>query len=133
MLLRNLDTSNGLCNDTRMICRGFSKNFLHAKISSCHSATKYVFLLKIQLSPPENEGYQFKFIRPQFLVRFCFEMTINKAQGQTIQILVCIFPNMFPRMVNCTLCSQEEYLCPQHCPNRATQTKKANIIKKHRI
>ncbi|XP_027770897.1 ATP-dependent DNA helicase PIF1-like [Solanum pennellii] len=84
MLLRNLDPSSGLCNGTRMICRGFSQNVLHAEISSGHSATKHVFLPRIQLSPPENEGYPFKFIRKQFPIRLCFAMTINKAQGQTI-------------------------------------------------
>jgi len=43
-----------------------------------------VFIPRIQLSPPENEGYPFKFIRKQFPIRLCFAMTINKAQGQTI-------------------------------------------------
>ncbi|KAL8523555.1 hypothetical protein ACS0TY_013502 [Phlomoides rotata] len=31
------------------------------------------------------QGQSFKFIRKQFPVRICFAMTINKAQGQTIQ------------------------------------------------
>ncbi|XP_015060268.1 ATP-dependent DNA helicase PIF1-like [Solanum pennellii] len=84
MLLRNLDPSSGLCNGTRMICRGFSQNVLHTEISSGHSATKYVFLPRIQLSQPQNEGYPFKFIGKQLSVRLCFAMTINKAQGQTI-------------------------------------------------
>ncbi|XP_049342917.1 uncharacterized protein LOC125807240 [Solanum verrucosum] len=66
MLLRNLDPSSGLCNGTRMICRGFSQNVMQAEISSGHFATNYVFLPRIQLSPPENEGYAFKFIRKQF-------------------------------------------------------------------
>ena len=29
ILLRNLDTSNGLCNKTRMVCRKFEKNVIH--------------------------------------------------------------------------------------------------------
>ena len=133
MLLRNLDPSSGLCNGTRMICRGFSQNVLHAEISTGHSATKHVFLPRIQLSPPENEGYPFKFIRKQFPIRLCFAMTINKAQGQTIHnvglylpqhvfshgqlkqftTLVCICHNMFSHMVNCTCRYQEGNLCPQ--------------------
>lgn len=84
MLLRNLDASNGLCNGTRMICRGFDNNIIHAEIMMGQNAFKHVFIPRIQLSPPENEGYPFKFIRKQFSVRLCFSMTINKAQGQTI-------------------------------------------------
>ncbi|XP_049406379.1 uncharacterized protein LOC125870057 [Solanum stenotomum] len=84
MLLRNLDPSNGLCNGTRLICRGFDKNIIHAEITTGQYATKQVFIPRIQLSPPENEGYPFKFIRKQFPIRLCFAMTINKAQGQTI-------------------------------------------------
>ncbi|XP_075091751.1 uncharacterized protein LOC142171927 [Nicotiana tabacum] len=84
MLLRNLDPSNGLCNGTRMICRGFDNNVIHAEITTGQSAKKHVFIPRIQLSPPENEGYPFKFMRKQFHVRLCFAMTINKVQGQTI-------------------------------------------------
>ncbi|KAG5596918.1 hypothetical protein H5410_038150 [Solanum commersonii] len=84
MMLRNLDPSNGLCNGTRLICRGFDNNVIHAEITTGEFATKQVFIPRIQLSPPENEGYPFKFIRKQFPIRLCFAMTINKAQGQTI-------------------------------------------------
>ncbi|KAL8524955.1 hypothetical protein ACS0TY_014542 [Phlomoides rotata] len=37
------------------------------------------------MSPANDEGYPFKFIRKQFPVRIYFAMTINKAEGQTIQ------------------------------------------------
>ncbi|XP_047264695.1 uncharacterized protein LOC124896875 [Capsicum annuum] len=56
MLLRNLDASNGLCNDTRIICRGFDKNVIHAEIMIGENAFKHVFIPRIQLSPPENEA-----------------------------------------------------------------------------
>ncbi|XP_009782853.2 uncharacterized protein [Nicotiana sylvestris] len=84
MLLRNLDPSNSLCNSTRMVCRGFDNNAIHAEIMMGQCTSKHVFIPRIQLSPPENEGYPFKFVRKQFPVRLCFAMTINKAQGQTI-------------------------------------------------
>ncbi|XP_047250033.1 uncharacterized protein LOC107876684 [Capsicum annuum] len=64
--------------------RGFDKNVIHAEIMIGQNAFKHVLIPRIQLSPPENEGYPFKFIRKQFPVRLCFSMTINKAQGQTI-------------------------------------------------
>ncbi|KAM3303944.1 hypothetical protein P3S67_014976 [Capsicum chacoense] len=56
MLLRNLDASNGLCNGTRMICRGFDKNVIHAEIMIGQNASKHVFIPRIQLSPPEIEA-----------------------------------------------------------------------------
>ncbi|XP_047256668.1 ATP-dependent DNA helicase PIF1-like [Capsicum annuum] len=92
MLLRNLDAFNGLCNGTRMICRGFDKNVIHAEIMIGKNAFKHVFIPRIQLSPPENEGYPFKFIRKQFSVRLCCSMTINKSQGQTIPTVGSYLP-----------------------------------------
>ena len=67
----------------------------------------------IQLSPPENEGYQFQFIRKQFPIRLYFAMTINKDQAQAIHNVGLYFPNMFSHMVNCTWRYREEYLCLQ--------------------
>ncbi|KAK9273825.1 hypothetical protein L1049_018636 [Liquidambar formosana] len=84
MLLRNLDPSNGLCNGTRMVCKSFGNNVIHAEITTGQHAGKQVLLPRIPLSPAENEGYPFQFRRKQFPIRLCFSMTINKAQGQTI-------------------------------------------------
>ncbi|PHT87363.1 hypothetical protein T459_09469 [Capsicum annuum] len=56
------------------------------------NAFKHVFIPRIQLSPPENEGYSFKFIRKQFSVRLRFLMTINKAQRQTIPTVGLYLP-----------------------------------------
>ncbi|TMW80973.1 hypothetical protein EJD97_013147 [Solanum chilense] len=83
MLLRNLDPSNGLCNGKRFIYRGFYKNIIHAKITSQY-ATNQVFIQRIQLSPPENEGKPFKFIQNKIPIHLRFEITINKAQGQKV-------------------------------------------------
>ncbi|XP_073138923.1 uncharacterized protein [Henckelia pumila] len=92
MLLRNLDPSDGLYNGTRMVCREFKNNVIHTEITVGHHAGKKVFIPRIPLSPPENEGYPFHFRRKQFPVRLCFAMTINKAQGQTIPIVGIYLP-----------------------------------------
>ncbi|XP_073300637.1 uncharacterized protein [Primulina huaijiensis] len=92
MLLRNLDPSNGLCNGTRMICRGFQDNVIHAEIIVGHHTGKHVFIPRIPISPAENEGYPFQFRRKQFPIRLCFAMTINKAQGQTIPFVDVYLP-----------------------------------------
>ncbi|TMW84209.1 hypothetical protein EJD97_025613, partial [Solanum chilense] len=69
---------------TRFICRGFEKNIIQVKITTGQYDTKQIFIPRIQLSPPDNEVYPFKFIRKQFPIRLYFAVTINKAQGQTI-------------------------------------------------
>ncbi|KAG5565447.1 hypothetical protein RHGRI_001363 [Rhododendron griersonianum] len=84
MLLRNLNPSAGLCNGTRMVCKGFERNVIHAEITLGQHAGKQVLLNRIPLLPAENDSYPFQFKRTQFPIRLCFAMTINKAQGQTI-------------------------------------------------
>lgn len=91
MMQRNLDPSNGLCNGTRFICRWFDKNAIHAEIITGEYA-KEVFIPRIQISAPGNEGYPFKFIRKQFPIRLCFAMMINRAQGKTIPTIGLYLP-----------------------------------------
>ncbi|KAL4581368.1 hypothetical protein LXL04_017582 [Taraxacum kok-saghyz] len=84
ILLRNIDPSNGLCNGTRLICKGFQMNVIDAEIAVGHHAGKRVFLPRIPLCPSAHDMFPFKLKRKQFPIRLSFAMTINKAQGQTI-------------------------------------------------
>ncbi|XP_023759765.1 uncharacterized protein LOC111908164 [Lactuca sativa] len=84
ILLRNLDPSNGLCNDTRLICTSFKNNVIDAEIVIGQHAGKMVFLPRIPLSPSEVDMFPFNLKRKQFPIRLCFAITINKAQRQTI-------------------------------------------------
>ncbi|XP_073137951.1 uncharacterized protein [Henckelia pumila] len=92
MLLINLDSSDGLCNGTRMVCRGFHNNVIHEEISVGQHAGKMVLIPRIPLSAAENEGYPFQFKRKHFPIRLCFAMTINKSQGQTIPVVGIYLP-----------------------------------------
>ncbi|XP_021683807.2 uncharacterized protein LOC110667308 [Hevea brasiliensis] len=94
ILLRNLDPSNGSCNGTRMVCKRFSTNVIHAEITVGQHSGKHVFLPRIPLSPAKNERYPFQFKRKQFPIRLCFAMTINKAQGQTIPNVGVYLPEL---------------------------------------
>ena len=85
ILLRNIDPANGLCNGTRLICKSFQQNVIDAEIAVGQHAGKRIFLPKIPLSPSDDDMFPFKMRRKQFPIRLCFAMTINKAQGQTIQ------------------------------------------------
>ena len=92
ILLRNIDPLNGLCNGTRLICRGFQRNVLDAEIAVGQHAGKRVFLPRISLCPSEDDMLPFKLKRKQFPIRLCFAMTINKAQGQTIPVVGVYLP-----------------------------------------
>ena len=84
ILLRNLDPENGLCNDTRLICKRFDPNVINAEIAVGQHAGVRVLLPRIPLAPSEEDMFPFKLKRTQFPIRLSFAMTINKAQGQTI-------------------------------------------------
>ncbi|XP_020243523.1 uncharacterized protein LOC109821777 [Asparagus officinalis] len=47
MLLRNLDPSNGMCNDTRMICRGYEHNVIHAEITIGQHSARSIIASKV--------------------------------------------------------------------------------------
>jgi hypothetical protein len=47
MLLRNIDPKFGLCNGTRLLCRGFFMNLLDVEILTGHNAGKRAFLPRI--------------------------------------------------------------------------------------
>ncbi|XP_060184048.1 uncharacterized protein LOC132613812 [Lycium barbarum] len=56
----------------------------NAKIASGDFKGKHVFIPRIPLLCSPDEKLPIQFQRTQFPVRLCFAMTINKAQGQTL-------------------------------------------------
>lgn len=76
--------------ETRLICRGFENNVINVEIITWTYVTKQLFIQRIQSSPPENEGYPFKFIHKQLLICLCFVMTI-KNSSQTIHTIELYF------------------------------------------
>ncbi|KAG7985545.1 hypothetical protein I3843_03G030800 [Carya illinoinensis] len=93
MLLRNINPSEGLCNGTRLICRNFDRNVIHAEIAVGHHSGKKVFIPRILFlpNPDENSGFPFK--RTQFPVKLSFTMSINKSQGQTLDFVGIYLPH----------------------------------------
>jgi hypothetical protein len=84
VLLRNIDPTNGLCNGTRLVIRGFQKNAIDAEIVIGQHSGMRVFLPRIPLCPSDNEMFPFHLKRKQFSIRLSFAVTINKSHGQTI-------------------------------------------------
>ncbi|XP_071901098.1 uncharacterized protein [Coffea arabica] len=87
MLLRNIDPPEGLCNGTRLVCRSLKSNVIDAIISSGEFSGKQVFLHRICFRVEDDPNCPISFERIQFPVRLCFAMTINKAQGQTLDFV----------------------------------------------
>jgi ATP-dependent DNA helicase PIF1 len=87
ILIRNVDAKNGLCNGTRLICKTLGNHFIEAEVLAGQHRGKRVYIPRIPLYPsdtPDNGGCPIQFCRRQFPVRPAFAMTINKAQGQTL-------------------------------------------------
>ncbi|CAB4418715.1 unnamed protein product [Rhizophagus irregularis] len=91
ILLRNLNPSEGLCNGTRLIVCGLQNKVIDAEIITGSHIGKRVFIPRITLSPSEN-SLPFTLKRLQFPVRVAFAITINRAQGQTLNKLGLYLP-----------------------------------------
>lgn len=91
MLLRNLDPTSGYCNGTRLIVKSLLRNVIEATIATGSHIGKVACIPKIKIISSENDSMQFK--RCQFPVRLAFAMTINKAQGQTLDGIGLYLPS----------------------------------------
>ena len=84
ILLRNLDPRNGLCNGTRMLLLHAYRRFLEVIIMGGDHHGEKAFIPRIILKPSTRQ-YPFLLKRRQFPVRLLFAMSINKAEGQSLQ------------------------------------------------
>jgi len=80
MLLRNLDQTQGLCNDTRLITRRLAKHVIAAEIISSKYSGHMVYIPRMSMSPSQSP-WPFKLLRRQFPIMLSYAMTINKSQG----------------------------------------------------
>ena len=88
MLIRNLNTKAGLCNGTRLILISVKPKVLEVIIAS----TKQIaFIPRIDLCPSDT-SLPFTLRRRQFPVVLAFAITINKAQGQSLEKLAIYLP-----------------------------------------
>lgn len=85
ILLRNLTPARGLCNGTRMVLIRSSDRVLEVKILGGMHDGSIAFIPRIAITPSNTQGhFSFTMRRRQFPVRLAFAMTINKAQGQSV-------------------------------------------------
>ncbi|KAL3105716.1 hypothetical protein niasHT_029001 [Heterodera trifolii] len=93
MLIRNLDVTQGLCNGTRLQVMKLAEDNLFCRILTGPRADAghVIVLPRIQFEYGRGRHHRgMRFRRLQFPVRLCFAMTINKAQGQTLQRMALV-------------------------------------------
>ena len=83
ILIRNINPASGLCNGTRLIIKNIYSRLIEAEITIGTNKGKKVLIPKMSIMPTDTD-LPFEFTRFQFPIRPCFSMTINKAQGQTL-------------------------------------------------
>ncbi|XP_055917338.1 uncharacterized protein LOC129949727 [Eupeodes corollae] len=82
MLMRNLDAPR-LCNGTQLRIVKLGQNILGATILTGVGKGNSVIIPRIPIIPTD---LPFQFKRVQFPVKLSFAVTMNKAQGQTLQV-----------------------------------------------
>uniref|UniRef100_A0A914I8I8 ATP-dependent DNA helicase n=1 Tax=Globodera rostochiensis TaxID=31243 RepID=A0A914I8I8_GLORO len=93
MLIRNLDVSQGLCNGTRLqVMRGADDNLFCRILTGPRADAKQTIVIpRVKFEYGNNRNHRgLRFRRLQFPVRLCFAMTVNKAQGQTLQRMALV-------------------------------------------
>ncbi|XP_017217100.2 uncharacterized protein LOC108194658 [Daucus carota subsp. sativus] len=84
MLMRNLNQTLGLCNGTRLIITKCLKHCVECEvISGSYIGTKH-YIPRINCCPSDSR-LPFKLIRKQMPLQICYVITINKAQGQSLE------------------------------------------------
>ena len=82
ILLKNLNPSIGLCNDTRLVVTKIGYRVVQAKVISRLKVGEMVLIPQINLTPSNLPYLQIRC--RQFHLKLAFAMTIYKSQGQIL-------------------------------------------------
>jgi hypothetical protein len=91
MLMRNLNAKSGLANGTRLVILAMHNYLLEAQILTGKNKGDIVLIPRIPLDTSDSI-MPVEFNKMQFPIRVAFAMTINKAQGQTMERVAIYLP-----------------------------------------
>lgn len=91
MLMRNLNQTLGLCNGTRMIVTRCLKYCVECEVICGTFVGTRHFIPRIECCPTDSR-LPFKLIRKQMPLQICYAMTINKSQGQSLEMVGLFLP-----------------------------------------
>ncbi len=90
ILLRNM--SGGLANGTQLIVVKLMQHIIDVEIATGPDKGRCIFIPHLSIIPSDTKRMPFTLHRWQFPLRPAFAMTINKAQGQTLQTMGVYLP-----------------------------------------
>jgi len=95
--------SSGLANGTRLIVVKLMQHIIDVEIATRLDKGRRVFIPRLSITPSDTKNMPFTLHRRQFPLRPAFAMTINKAQGQTLQTMGVYLPKpiFLPRAALC--------------------------------
>jgi hypothetical protein len=92
ILIRNLNTKEGLCNGTRFIIRELGVRSIKVEALVGQFRGHNIALPRIPITTTDGDSSPVLFRRLQFPIKPAFAMTINKAQGQTLDTVGLYLP-----------------------------------------
>lgn len=92
ILLRNSNSRDGLCNGTPLLVLKMTDNVIQARMLTGNNVGLVEFISQIINDLKESDSI-FCMRRIQFPLRLAFSITINKAQGQTIERVDVYLPS----------------------------------------
>jgi ATP-dependent exoDNAse (exonuclease V) alpha subunit len=87
-----MDPKAGLCDGTRLIVRALNQRYISAETLIGDFEGRTALLPRIPLTTLDDGSTPIQFTRSQFPIKLAFAMTINKAQGQILDIVGVYIP-----------------------------------------
>jgi ATP-dependent DNA helicase PIF1 len=109
ILLQNMPS--GLANGTWLIVVKLMQHIIDAEIATGPNKGRRVFIPRLSITPFDTERMPFTLYRRQFPLRPAFAMSINKAQGQTLQTVGVYMPKP-------VFCHGQLYVAFSQCDSR---------------